>query len=227
MKPATTYEDVCAYMARMYYSDSGQEIPPGPNKKVRMVGLLFARSDVPLAEVEVVPNLDYFHYRSGKHIDFFCAGYDGYTGRDETEGYRKINKEPELKWGFSERMFIRFMEDIEARSPWKYSGDCDLILANAHYDATKREVRIDLKHHVQYKLKQMKDIGAINSVTSFFEDNVRYAEHADGEDPTWGFSDAQGAKLAGSALRRFILALLPKDLGKDAERAAHFAVIDA
>jgi len=227
MKPATTYEDVCAYMARMYYGDSGQEIPPGPNKKVRMVGLLFARPDVPLAEVEVVPNLDYFHYRSGKHIDFFCAGYDGYTGRDETEGYRKINKEPELKWGFSERMFIRFMEDIEARSPWKYSGDCDLILANAHYDATKREVRIDLKHHVQYKLKQMKDIGAINSVTSFFEDVVRYAEHADGEDPTWGFSDAQGAKLAGSALRRFILALLPKDLGKDAERAAHFAVIDA
>jgi len=227
MKPATTYEDVCAYMARMYYGDSGQEIPPGPNKKVRMVRLLFARSDVPLAQVEVVPNLDYFHYRSGKHIDFFCAGYDGYTGRDETEGYRKINKKPELKWGFSERMFIRFMEDIEARSPWKYSGDCDLILANAHYDATKREVRIDLKHHVQYKLKQMKDIGAINSVTSFFEDIVRYAEHADGEDPTWGFSDAQGAKLAGSALRRFILALLPKDLGKDAERAAHFAVIDA
>ena len=227
MKPATTYEDVCAYMARMYYGDSGQEIPPGPNKNVRMVGLLFARPDVPLAEVEVVPNLDYFHYRSGKHIDFFCAGYDGYTGRDETEGYRKINKEPELKWGFSERMFIRFMEDIEARSPWKYSGDCDLILANAHYDATKREVRIDLKHHVQCKLKQMKDIGAINSVTSFFEDIVRYAEHADGEDPTWGFSDAQGAKLAGSALRRFILALLPKDLGKDAERAAHFAVIGA
>ena len=40
MKPATTYEDVCAYMASMYYSDSGQEIPPGPNRKVRMVGLL-------------------------------------------------------------------------------------------------------------------------------------------------------------------------------------------
>jgi hypothetical protein len=227
MKPAATYEDVCAYMARMYYGDSGQDIPPGPNKKVRMVGLLFARPDVPLAQVEVVPNLDYFHYRSGKHIDFFCAGYDGYTGRDETEGYRKINKEPELKWGFSERMFIRFMEDIEGRSPWKYSGDCDLILANAHYDATKREVRIDLKRRVQCKLKQMKDIGAINSVTSFFEDIIRYAEHADGEDPTWGFSDAQGAKLAGSALRRFILALLPKDLGKDAERAVHFAVIDA
>jgi hypothetical protein len=60
------------------------------------------------------------------------------------------------------------------------------------------------ERRVQCKLKQMKDIGAINSVTSFFEDIVRYAEHADGEDPTWGFSDAQGARLAGSALRRFI-----------------------
>ena len=226
MIPAVTYEDVCAYIAHMYYGDSGQEIPPGPNKTVRMVGLLFARPDVPFAQVEVVPNLDYFHYRSGKHIDFFCAGYDGYTSRNEKEGFKKVNPEPELKWGYSERMFIRFMEDIEARSPWKFSGDCDLILANAHYDATKREVHIDLKHRVQCKLKQMKDIGAINSVTSFFEDIVRYAEHADGEDPTWGFSDAQGVKLAGSALRRFILALLPKDLGKEAERAAHFAVID-
>ena len=192
-----------------------------------MVGLLFARPDDPLARVEVVPNLDYFHYRSGKHIDFFCAGYDGYTGRDEREGYRKVNIELELKWGFSERMFIRFMEDIEARSPWKYSGDSDLILTNAHYDATKREVHLDLNHRVQCKLKQMKDVGAITSATSFFEDIIRYAERADGEDPTWGFSDAQGAKLAGSALRRFILALLPKNLGNEAERAAHFAVVDA
>src|SRR5437667_12055014 len=101
MKPATTYEDVCAYMARMYYGDSGQEIPPGPNKKVRMVGLLFARPDVPLAEVEVVPNLDYFHYRSGKHSDFLCAGYGGCTGRRWTEGYRRLNNEAESRGGYS------------------------------------------------------------------------------------------------------------------------------
>lgn len=225
MKPAATYEDVCNYIARMYYCKSGQEIPAGPNPKVRMVGLLFARPQDTFADVEVVPNLDYFHYRSGKHIDFFCAGYDGYTGRDETEGYRKINKEPELQWGFSERMFIRFVDDIETRSSWKYSGNPELLLANTVYDATERAVHLDLNHRVQCKLKEMKDCGAISSVTSFMEDIIRYAEHADGEDPTWGFSDAQGMKLTGSALRRFVLALLPKNLGREAERAAHFAVV--
>lgn len=101
MLPAATYEDVCAYITRMYYRASGQEIPPGQNKKVRMVGLLFARPDDTLAKVEVVPNLDYFHYRSGKHINFFCAGYDGYTGRDEAEGYRQVNEGSTLKWGRS------------------------------------------------------------------------------------------------------------------------------
>ena len=88
MKPASTYKDVCAYIARMYYGDSGQKIPPAPSKKVRMVGLLFARPNHQFAKEEVVPNLDNFHYRSGKHIDFFCAGYDGYTGRGKAEGYR-------------------------------------------------------------------------------------------------------------------------------------------
>lgn len=72
----------------------------------------------------------------------------------------------------------------------------------------------------------MKNDGAISSVASFFETIFRYTENVGGEDPTWGFSDAQGVAVIGSALRRFVLTLLPKDLGKDAERAAHFAIID-
>jgi hypothetical protein len=67
----------------------------------------------------------------------------------------------------------------------------------------------------------MKEIGAITSFTSFFEDIIRYVEHADGEDPTWGFSDAQ----IPNALKHLVLSLLPKNLGTEAERAAHFAVV--
>lgn len=221
MKPATTYEDICSYITRMYYGDSGQETPPRPNRKVRMVGLLFARPNDALARTEVIPNLDYFHYRSGSHIDFFCAGYDGYTGRDETEGYRKISDDLQLNWRFSEQMFIQFVEDIEARSTWKYSGDPDLILANAHYDSAKGEAYLDLTQRVQCKLKRMKEIGAITSCSSFLEDIIRYAEHENGEDPTWGFSDAQ----VPNAFKRLIFSLLPKNLGIEAERAAHFAVV--
>jgi hypothetical protein len=42
---------------------------------VRMVGILFARPDSPLAKSEIVPSMPFFHQLSDSHIDFFCAGY--------------------------------------------------------------------------------------------------------------------------------------------------------
>jgi len=221
--PAVSYQDICSHVARLYFGDYGQETPPGPSKKVKMVGLLFARPSLPLAQAEVVPNLDYFHYRSGSHIDFFCAGYDGYTGRDEADGFIPVvvDKRNGLQWGFSEEMFIQLVKEIEAMSSWTYSGDPDLILTNAHYDAAKREAYLDFGQRVQCRLQRMKDIGAITSVPSFIEDIIRYADHADGEDPTWGFSDAQ----VPDALRRFVWAILPATLSKEAERLKHFAVV--
>lgn len=223
MIPAVSYRDICNHVARLYFGDYGQETPPGPGKKVKMVGLLFARPSLPLAQAEVTPNLDYFHYRSGSHIDFFCAGYDGYTGRDEADEFIPVvvDKKNSLDWRFSEKMFIQLVDEIEAMSSWRYSGDPDLILTNAHYDATNREAYLDFGQRVQCRLQQMKDIGAIISVPSFIEDIIRYADHADEEDPTWGFSDAQ----VPDALRRFVLAILPQSLSKEAERLKHFAVV--
>jgi len=223
MIPAVSYQDIRNHVACNYFGDCGQEIPPGPSKKVKMVGLLFARPSLPLAKAEVVPNLDYFHYRSGSRVDFFCAGYDGYTGRDEADGFIPVvvDKENCLKWGFSEAMFIQLVKEIEAKSSWRYSGDPDLILANAHYDAARREAYLDFGQRVQCRLQRMKDIGAITSVPSFIEDIIRYADHADAEDPTWGFSDSQ----VPDALMRFVWAILPKTLSKEAERLKHFAVV--
>jgi hypothetical protein len=54
----------------------------------------------------------------------------------------------------------------------------------------------------------------------------RYAEHQNGTDPTWGFSDQAGKGIAGSALRSVLISLLPKPLQADAKRAWYFAVSD-
>ena len=54
----------------------------------------------------------------------------------------------------------------------------------------------------------------------------RFAQTQSGADPTWGFSDRQGIRVAGSALKRVVVSLLPKELGDEAKRAAHFAVSD-
>lgn len=39
-------------------------------------------------------------------------------------------------------------------------------------------------------------------------------------------SDSRGANVAGSALKRLFLSLIPKGLGDDVKKAAHFAVKD-
>lgn len=72
----------------------------------------------------------------------------------------------------------------------------------------------------------MKTDGAIVSVEQFFESIFRFAEEFDGSDPAWGFSDAQGRAIAGSALKRLVLSLLPKKLSDEAERAVHFVAKD-
>jgi hypothetical protein len=68
--------------------------------------------------------------------------------------------------------------------------------------------------------------GAIQSVRRFFEHIFQFAEAAQMPDPTWGFSDQQGLRTAGSALKRVVLSLLPRDLGDDYKRAEHFAIRD-
>ena len=67
---------------------------------------------------------------------------------------------------------------------------------------------------------------AITSVSAFVEKIVTFTENYQGNDPTWGFSDSMGLKTSMSSLKRFILSLLPKDLGKEVKRACHFAVRD-
>ncbi len=109
---------------------------------------------------------------------------------------------------------------------WRYSGDCDLLLINGYYDASVRRGRLDFTSAIVCHLDAMKEKQAISSVSCFFESIFQYAERADGDDPAWGFSDNQGTQRAGSALRRLVLSLLPKELGKDAERVAYFAVTD-
>jgi hypothetical protein len=67
---------------------------------------------------------------------------------------------------------------------------------------------------------------AIRSIETFFEVVFRFAESSSDEDPTWGFSDARGLDVAGSALKRVVLSLLPKELGEDYKRAEQFVVQD-
>jgi hypothetical protein len=215
MIPAWDYNKVCsqlAYAFRYRY----------PADNVRMVGLLFAPAQARLAKDEIVPSLDYFHHRSGNHIDFFCAGYSRYGF---TPGEQPVTRD-DPPWKFSTEAFDRFRRDIERRCRWRYSGEADLLLMNGRRGIDEDAASLDFGSTIVCDLDRMIRDHAIHSVRRFFEDVFRFAESVTDPDPTWGFSDEMGVRTAGSALKRVILSLLPEELGAAYRRAKHFAIRD-
>jgi len=222
MIAAPTYEFICREL-------KNRILEQGQNH-IFMVGLLFARPLSLLGKEEIVPNIDYFNERSGKHIDFFCAGYgagEGVGSRAKRLDKMFENIPFKANWAFDEKLYVRFQKQVKKESNYIQSGGTDLILLNAKYDSEKDGAYLDYDGSaVLCYLDRMKHDGAIISVEMFFEEIVQYAESASGDDPTWGFSDERGIEIAGSALKRLVLSLLPRNLGEDVRRAAHFAVVD-
>lgn len=195
------------------------------DNRVKMVGLLFARPNSRLAKSDILPHLDYFHHRSSKHIDFFCAGFGQYWGsRPEFADHQRVVHGRDAEWLFSSKKFDSFRQEIEGMTNWKYSGASDLLLSNARFDPSTNNIDIDFSSTICCQLDQMVEEKAIRGVDRFFEDIFRFAENATGGDPTWGFSDRKGLAVTGSAIRRVILSLIPKKLGADVQKLEHFAV---
>lgn len=122
--------------------------------------------------------------------------------------------------------FNNFRKDLESLTSWQYSGGSDLLLANANFDTAKYEALIDFSSVVLCQLDKMLEDKAIPSVEQFFESVFRFAESSSDQDPCWGFSDAQGWKIGGSALKRMALSFLPKGFAETYTQAEHFAVSD-
>jgi hypothetical protein len=193
----------------------------GQKSLVRMIGILFARPESNMGAKEVIPNLNYFNVRSGKHIDFFCAGYGA---DDPTDPDRKNQVTVSgVGWKFSDNKFNAIREEVETRTNWRYSGGTDLILTNARFDRNTNRAFLDFETIVKCYLDEMIRIKAIPSVEEFFERIIRYAQSATGDDPTWGFSDAEGLHTGKRSLINLLLSLLPKNLGEELRRVAVFA----
>jgi hypothetical protein len=193
----------------------------GRKALIRMVGILFARPDSSLGAKEIIPNLDYFHVRSGQHIDFFCAGYGADDLKDpDRESQITVGN---VGWQFNVKRFNSISEEVAARTNWKYSGGADLILTNAFFEQVTKRAFLGFDTVVKCYLDEMIRLKAIPSVEEFFERIFRYAENATGDDPTWGFSDAEGLHTGKHSLVNLLLSLLPKNFGEELRRVAVFA----
>lgn len=212
-------------IAASSFSNSGYEENIDYDK-VNLVGLLFANPEFPFVKNELLPGLPYFHYRSGKNIDFYWAGYGAYWPDKHMNDQKMITEVDGTHWFFSAKYFNIFRQEVEILSRWKFSGDIDLILVNAKIDRKTNKPFLDFSSSIVCNLLLMNKENVIRSVPNLFEDIFRFVETQSGYDPTWNFSDAIGLKTSGLALKKLVLSLLPKDIGKGIENVSHFAVKD-
>jgi len=215
MLPARTYEEVCTslteYMNR--------------KRDVRLVGLVFCQPHSSFAKNEILPALPYFDDRSGERVNFYFAGY---CKKIEVQ-VNNIVGVPLVDfpdWAFSAKAFNDFRQNLERKTAWKYSGATDFILANARYESERGKAFLDFSSAISITLEKLEHDGSLTNVGMLFERVFSYAETCTGDDPTWGFSDQEGKKIVGGALKNLVVSVLPKSIQQGAKDAIHFVSND-
>ena len=186
------------------------------DNEIRMIGFLFSRPYSSLSKSQIIPNLDYYHHRSGKNIDFFCAGYGMYweSFRNEIPDQITVTTGRDINWLYSNEKFNLFRKEIETLTNWNYSGSSDLLLCNA-YLQNKNDVRIDFSNIFVCDLEKMIADSVILSVERFFENIFKYADNPSETNPVSDFivnKDIQGVK---NIFIKIIDVLLKKTIGTE------------
>jgi hypothetical protein len=218
MDPVFDYDSLMFRLKMRFQNEYAED-----RRRIRMIGLCFARPASALAKNEIFPQIPDWHYRSGSHIDFFFPGFTDYSKEEEAV---ELFMPGRGAWFYSPEVFNTFRKQIEGKTRWKYSGGNDLILVNSRYREDIEEPEIDFSSAIVCQLDLMKDVKAFPSVEMYFESIFRFAEETTDQDPTWGFSDRMAGSLGGSALLRMALSLLPGGIGAEVEKAKHLAIKD-
>lgn len=170
-----------------------------------IVGILFAQPNHQIVQDEILPNLDYFHVRSGQTISFYLAGYGAYWQPNHVADMKKVGKVDNTDWYYSNTFFIDLVNSIEKDTKWEYSGECDLILLRIISENGVK--KFDFSSCMLLSLEQLSRQGAINSIRNFFEAIFRKA--TDG--PTMlSLADALSKKEASKVLQNFVSTVLPQ-----------------
>ena len=152
------------------------------NSSLKMTGLLFSPLYTRIAKEEIIPRLNYYHRRTGDNLDFFCAGYEGNLPpfeymNDEVElGVTEPDTEQEISWTYSDTIFLKLRKEISDMTGRHYSGESDLILANAIYDKEFQTVALDFSSAIFLDLDLMLKDEPTLSVGRIFENICLYAD---------------------------------------------------
>jgi hypothetical protein len=191
----------------------------------KLIGILFCPPTRRLGKEEIIPNLEYFHYRSESFVDFFCVGYGlGWTS-DTNPDFEAVATVDSAPWLFSAGKYNSLRAEMEGLSRWEYSGETDLLLLAARKNSIETAY-LDFSTAIACNLEAMQKDGAFSSVGAFFEQVFRFGQTFEGSDPIATFSDRMGLKRGKNFLEDGILSLLPDAVSSLYRSAKHYAISD-
>lgn len=167
------------------------------------IGILVTRPDLPTGK-EILNSLEYFHFRTGKTINFYLPGYGAYWARTEYSDRKEVVEIDGVKWFFSNEKFVQYIEDLEKYSKWEYSGESELLLIEL------KEGKLSYKCMLQFYLDNMIRDGVIVSIHQFFEKVMRICSQTNSAKQ---ISNAMGIDKAKQIMMDKLLEKLPEDMG--------------
>lgn len=217
MHPIHQYEEIKNKLAFSFKNNY-------KHKDINITGILVARPEEPTAKKEILPQLDYWNYRSDFYTEFFCVGYTSIKPNNDAKA-KVVARVGGEDWYFSNRAFVEIIEQIESQTNWRYDGECYLIITTSRYDRANQVASLDFSYGMPVNISQAVKDKAVTSAAYLSEQLFDFAQNInkDTTNPVWDFSDAMGLHVAKGSLKSFLLSLLPKQLRKSTKQAIHFA----
>ncbi len=151
MLDAISFDDMIEKLNKSTY---GREIT---------IGILLAQPNSNFVKDEILNRIEYYYMRSFDNIDFYFPGYGAYWPEYKYPDKKDICKINNVNWSYSTQSFIGFIEKLEKKSKFKYSGETELLVIK--YSGGK----LDFSEVLIFWLDRMVKDEIIYSVPSFFE----------------------------------------------------------
>lgn len=128
----------------------------------RIVGIMLARYDLPIAQSIIDNCYLYWHHNTGKIIDIFWAGYGEYLCPDDESGCKIILKFPDNKTRvyYDLTAFISIKNEFNQIFKKPYQDTLQLILVN-YYDGKlhfNESIKIDLETNLDSNFANIRQL---------------------------------------------------------------------
>ena len=186
----------------------------------RPVALFYGSPSCRVMRDVVLPNIQYYHYRSRNNAECFCMGYVPLEDEFHTS---TTNPEHDM---FMAKAFADAVKELEDHTAWKYMGQTELILLNAYRAPRSDRANLDFKTVISFCLEEAETLGAIRSANQFLEEFFHFAFNYNGSDFIYDFSDHLGLREAASSLKQVFFGFFGSPLKEAVPRALTWYVKD-